>query len=318
MIEWLLKEENEKAKVGRPELAKRQTIKKAEYSILGCILLMFILMFSFLSTMNNKSPFEYAYLLTKNKLFASSAFQNKNGFLVTNSYEKNEYVLKIDIPSSVSRYSGSYKYTVYKLDKDKWKEYDTKTLDKNTKSFLIKIKRSRNENKTYKVKLELVNASKVEDSFAPFGWEFVESGKDNQKYTFKIFTVEGYYSPVTNDEIKEIKKNKDKVSINTDPLNPRKFIIDTKGKKFNVLISYTDQTGKEVDLKKDKDLTKAYEFEIPSIKRYSNVTIKIWLVDVQYSEISKLKLSSFESEKDKEGKYYIYKKYVLKPSGSYK
>ena len=58
MIEWLLKEE-EKNKVGRPLLARGETLKKSFYMIGLSLVCVVILSFSFVCKISNKSPLYY-------------------------------------------------------------------------------------------------------------------------------------------------------------------------------------------------------------------------------------------------------------------
>ena len=56
MREWLLKEEEEKNKVGRPRLAREEALKKARISIIISVVLIFTLLISFLSIVKKESP----------------------------------------------------------------------------------------------------------------------------------------------------------------------------------------------------------------------------------------------------------------------
>ena len=110
MKNWLLKEE-EKGKVGRPRLADDAMVKKAYILIAFCLVTCFILGFSFICIMRNVKPLEYAYSLTFEKLIGT--IQNKNGFIVNESYDKeNNFVMEIKTTPTVDSHSGGYKYVL--------------------------------------------------------------------------------------------------------------------------------------------------------------------------------------------------------------
>ena len=314
MIEWLLKEE-EKNKVGRPLLARGETLKKSFYMIGLSLVCVVILSFSFVCKISNKSPLYYLSKYNSFKFLAN--VNNNNGFIVNNYYKDNKYVIKVSITDKLKSYSGKYRYILYEYKDNSWNECDSKVFKNNTRNFKVEIKQKKNKNEKYKIRLEVTDSSKIDESFAPTGWKFEEDGKNNIKYTYNVFTVSGYYSPIDNKEYKEAKKEKNKVSISTDELNPRKFIIDNKNINYSVLVSYTDDDKKVVNLKKQENITEKTEYVIPSIRRVSTVTFKIWLNDVSSKDVKDYKLSNWVIEKD-DGKYYLKVIYKLKPTLSYK
>ena len=46
-------------------------------------------------------------------------------------------------------------------------EKETKEIEKGTKNFRIKINSLKNENKTWKIKLQIINASKISETYEP-------------------------------------------------------------------------------------------------------------------------------------------------------
>ena len=141
----------------------------------------------------------------------------------------------------------------------------------------------------------------------------MDSSKSEDKYAYKIFTVKGYYSPVTKEEIKEAKNNKDKISVSTNKNEPRKFILSLPTNNiYDVKVTYTDVSGKSVVLKEDSDITGNISYNIPNINRSSLVTFK-----VSGFNTSRLKLSSWKEETDKNGDEMIKGTYVLKPERAY-
>lgn len=311
MKDWLLKEE--KNKVGRPKLADENVLKKAKMSIFFSILLCVFLSFYFYCNIKGEQPLKFAYHLTLEKVFG--AIENKDGFIVSYKYDNDyNYVMEFNVPSSVSNYSGSYKYTLYEMDKNTWKEKETKEFDRNTKSFKINVKSLKNQNKTWKIKLQIVNASSIKKSYAPAGWSFVDSDKNSDMYTYKVFTVKGYYSPVSLNELKEAKKSKDKISVDTKKNDPRCFVINLPANEtYDIKIKYTDLNNKSIILSDDKVVTGTKTYKVPNLDRTSLVTI-----DVYNSKISSLKLSNWKEKTDKGGNTYITNTYVLKPEAAYK
>ena len=141
----------------------------------------------------------------------------------------------------------------------------------------------------------------------------MDSSKSEDKYAYKIFTVKGYYSPVTKEEIKESINNKDKISVSTNKNEPRKFILLLPtNNTYDVKVTYTDVSGKNVILKEDSDVNGNISYTIPNINRASIVTFK-----VKGFNTSSLKLSSWKEETDKNGDEMIKGTYVLKPERAY-
>ena len=280
MREWLLKDE--KAKVGRPKLADTEIKRRAIILLLICLLACFILSFCFVCTIKQVKPVDYAIELSKSKL--SGIIKNKEGFDIS----------------------------------EKYKELDSKEYDNKTKEFDIIVKQKRNKNVTYKVKIELINASKVTKSFAPNNWKFQESSDKNLGYAYNIFTVKSYYSPISSKEYKEIKDNEEKINIITDELNPRNFVINSSKIKYDYSITYTDQYDKKVSVKKIENVIGKSNYVVPNINKISIVTIKIWPKEIDYKDIEKYKLSNYELKKDSNGSYYYKVSYNLKPEANYK
>ena len=159
----------------------------------------------------------------------------------------------------------------------------------------------------------LENLSKISETYEPAGWSFMDSSKSEDKYAYKIFTVKGYYSPVTKEEIKESINNKDKISVSTNKNEPRKFILLLPtNNTYDVKVTYTDVSGKNVILKEDSDVNGNISYTIPNINRASIVTFK-----VKGFNTSSLKLSSWKEETDKSGDKVIKGTYVLKPERAY-
>ena len=311
MREWLLKDE-EKNPVGRPKLAREDVLKKAKASIYISIAICIMLSVCFFAEMKNEDPLKFTYHLTFEKLFG--AIENKNGFIAKESYDKeSNFVMDISIPSSVNRYSGNYKYTLYEMNGNSWKEKETKEIEKGTKNFRIKINSLKNENKTWKIKLQIINASKISETYEPAGWSFVKSDKNEEMYAYKVFTVKGYYSPVSLNEIKEEKKIKDKISVMTNKNEPRKFILLLPtNNTYDVKVTYTDVSGKKVILKEDDDISGKVSYDIPNINKSTLVTFKI-----SGFNVSNIKLSNWKEETEKSGDKVIKGTYVLKPERAY-
>lgn len=311
MGQKFLKEE--KAKVGRPKLAEEDFVKKAKVLIAISFLTCVVMTFSFISIMKGLSPFTYAYNITFKKLLAMS--DNPNGFMVKDHYDKDyNYVMEIKIPSAVDRYSASYRYTTYYLKNNSWIKGEVKEFEKGTKLIKVKIDSKKNENTTWKIKFQLVNGSPVKESYAPFSWKFVDAKNAKDKYAYKIFTVKGYYSPVSLNEIKEAKKESDKIMVSTTRKNPRKLNLNLPYGTYDVMIKYTDVNGKDVVLAKDKSVTLKKVYEIPNFERSTRVTINIWNSN---GKIDDKILSSWKLKEDKKGKVYATNYYVLKPEKSY-
>lgn len=304
MKEWLLKEE--KNPVGRPRLADEKVLKNAKILIAVSLFLIFFLCFWFLSVIDGSTPINYAKKIVSSKL--QGVFENKNGFIAKEYYDDSNYVIEFKITDKVYGYSGSYEVTIYELDGKSWKEKDVKTFDNKTRNFKVRVDSLKNENKTYRVKFQIKNASKIDEPYAPFGWSFVNASKNADKYAYKTFTVKGYYSPVLKEEIDEANKSKNKVTISTNKNDPRCFNVSLTTGTFKINVKYTDEQGKKVLLSNDKEVTGEKTYCIPNQKTLSNVTFKI------YGEnIKKLMLSNWEYTGT-----YITNTYLLKPEAAYK
>ena len=305
MKEWLLKEDD-KYKVGRPKLANSRALKTAHISIGVSLCLCFILFLSFIANIKGESPLNLAYKISFEKMFG--AIENKNGFIAKEYYDKNSnYVMELKTSNKVDSYQASYKYTLYRLSNNEWKEYKTKEIKKGTKSFKIKIASLKNKNVTWKIKLQVVNGSYVDKSFAPGGWQFTDSKENDQKYASYVFTVKGYYSPITLSEVKEAKKNTDKIRIETNKNNPRIFIFKTPV-EVKVQVTYTD-SSKKIKMK-PVVVTNEEQFKIPNLSRLSQVTFKVYGSNLDNKKLSNWTLS--------EDNTYIANTYLLKPESAYK
>lgn len=306
MKEWLLKEDA-KNKVGRPKLADTDEIKKSKKMILFGLIIVFILGFMFISTMKNIKPYELLYNISLEKIFGK--LENKDGFIVNNYYDKNkDYIIDVKVPLSVSKYQGSYKYTLYKLKNDIWVKKEEKTISRTKNEFKIKVLSKRNINTTWKIKLELVNAANVDKSFAPSSYTFVDS-KDAKKYAYNVFTVKGFYSPVNNSDSS---LNDNKISVTTPKNNPRKFIIDLKNNTGNLKVTYTDSTKKINTLDKLTKKGNIVSFVIPNSNKLTNIKISF-----KTNNDSDIKPNSWVKETKSDGIYYLGN-YNLKPESSYK
>ncbi len=304
MKEWLLSDDG-KNKVGRPKLADNSILNKARISICVCFLICIILSISFVGVIRKKSPLKLLYSVTFEKIFGT--IENKNGFSVNEYYKENDYVMEIKPSSMVESYQGDYKYTLYKLANNQWVEEENNIIKKGTKSFKINIKSVCNKNITWKIKLQITNGSKIQKSFAPASWQFMDSEDTSSKYAYKVFTVKGYYSPVSNDELKDAKKNNKKIIINTKKNDPRTFIINTPI-NVKVKVSYTD-LNKTIKLK-DIEIMDEGKITIPNLSKISNVTFKIYADGIDHYKLDNWNLS--------EDKTYITNTYLLKPEAAYK
>lgn len=310
MKQWLLKDE--KNKVGRPKLANDEVIKKAKITLCFSLFLCVLLSFYFAGEVTGKDPLKLAYSVSLEKVFG--ALENKNGFIVKESYNKNnDYVMEINIPSSVDNYSGSYKYTLYEMKNDSWEEKETKEIKEGTSSFKIVINSLKNQNKTWKIKLQIINGSKIEKSYAPYGWDFVDAEENENMYTYKVFTVKGYYSPIEQREIKEANNSDNKATLNTKKNEPRSFILNLPSDNtYDVVVKYTDVNSKSITLANDKNVTGSKVYSIPNLDRTTLVTFKVY-----GDNIKKLKLSNWKPETDSKGNTYITNTYILKPEKAY-
>lgn len=310
--EWLLKDE--RAKVGRPKLALDETLRKAKISILSSLIICFCMGFVFVSKCKGVSPVEFAYSLTVTKL-NGSVVKSTTGFTVEEGYDKNnDYVMKLIPSEKVKSYQGGYKYVLYKLKGSKWEKKDEQTFKRDTKEIKLNVPSEKNKNSTYKINLYITNAAKIKKSFAPYSWNFVDSSKQEEKYTYKVFTVKGYYSPISSAEIIESKKNsKTKAVVTTKKGAPREFIINVPNVKYDVEVFYTDESGKKVSACKEKEKTGTAKCKIPNSNKLSNVSIKVWIA----SDIEKYKLSNWKLKTGKDKLKYITNTYLLKPEKTY-
>lgn len=308
----LLKEE--KAKVGRPKLAEENAIKKAKISIAFCFLLCLFLVLSFICQLSGESFNDFVYKLSFNKLTGMG--NNPNGFIEKSYYDSSyNYVMEIKIPDSVDRYSGSYKYTTYYLKGNDWVKDKTENIEKGTRNIKLKLDSKKNENITWKIKFQIVNGAKIKESYAPYSWKFVDAKNASDKYVYKIFTVKGYYSPVTISEIKEANKNKKKLNVTTDKKDPRTLNVNLPDGNYDVLVKYTDITGKDDVLAKDKNVSKKVSYKIPSLDRSTKVTIMVYSSDKK--SLEKNILSNWKIKSDKNKASYATNYYVVKPEKSY-
>lgn len=311
MIEWLLKDE-QKAKVGRPKLADSNILRKAVISIVLSFLVSAIMAFMFVCNIKGLNPKDVLYNFTIQRVTASVG--TSDTFIVKEKYNSSfDYVIDITPSNKIKKYNGNYKYVLYRLDGNGWKKVDEKTLDKKEKNIKVKVESKENKNVTYKLNLYILN-TKTDKSFAPFSWKFVDSNKQEEKHTYKVFTVKGYYSPISLSEKKEVKKNKSKkVTVVTDKENSRKFTVSVPSGNYKLNVKYTDDEQKEIILKNKENLNGTMSFEVPNVNKLSKVTIKIW----QDSNIGKLKLSTWSLKKDKLNNEYIVNTYMLKPEAKY-
>lgn len=304
MKEWLLKEE--KNKVGRPRLADEKVLKKAKLLLAFSVLFTFFLCFSFFSVLNGSTPSEYAKELLSAKL--QGVIEKKDAFLVNEYYNDNHnYVINFKITDVIYAYSGSYVITIYELENNDWKESQTKEFDAEERDFKVVVKSLKNENKTYKIKFQIKNASSITRSYAPYGWSFVNGDTNEDKYAYKTFTVKGYYSPVSLDEINEAKESNNKITVTTTKKEPRCFIVSLPSGEFKINVKYTDDSDKKILLESDSSLTGEKTYCVPNQNKSSNVTFKIYADNVK-----KLKLSNWQ-----DGDGYITNTYLLKPQAAY-
>ena len=302
-----------KAKVGRPKLADDSAVKKAKISIAISFFLCFVLLFSFISILNNQSPIEYSYKIIRNKLNAMNS--NPKGFIEKSYYDSNhDYIMEIKITESVDKFSGSYRYTTYYLGNNGWKKDKTIDVKKGTRNIKIKLDSKKNENVTWKIKFQIVNGAEVKESYAPFSWKFVDAKDTADKYVYKVFTVKGYYSPVSINEIKEANKKKDTINVYTTKEEPRNMNINLPDGTYNITIKYTDVNGKQMLLSSDKNVTKKISYKIPNIEKSTKVTIMIWNNN---ANLEKKILSNWKLKKDKNNNSYATNYYVVKPEKSY-
>ena len=317
MKEWLLKEEA-KAKVGRPKLATYMLIKKSYIMLLSSLIIVLILSVCFIGTIKHMSPLELLNYTFGKKL--EGIVSNNNGFIVKEYYDDGyDYVMKINASSYVKNYSGNYKYTTYYLKNNKWIEHDSKELKKGDNFIKIKFESLKNQNRTWKVKIQVLNSSGVKESYAPYGWKYVDAKKEENKYAYKIFTVKGYYSPVTLSEEKESSKNKDKISVSTEKKDPIKFNVSVKDYAYDMNVFYTDNSGKKTTVLKKDNLKEDYSFNISNDQSVIKVTINIYVKDIKDNDLKKMVLSNWEIKTDEKSKQdYVTNTYLLKPERGYK
>ena len=314
MIERLLKEE--KAKVGRPKLADSLIVKRAKIELLLSLLSCFILTFLLICNLKNESPVNYGYNLTIGKLTGN--INNKDGLKVKEYYNSNhDYVMDIKIPDGIDKYSGSYRYTIYYLENNKWIKKETKEFERGRRKIRVKIVSEKNKNITWKIKFQIVNGSNIEKSYAPFLWKYVDAKENADKYVYKIFTVKGYYSPVNLSEINEFEKNKSKIGVYTLKEDARELKVSLPDGKYGIKIKYTDVSGKEVVLANDKNIEKEALYKIPNQERSTKVTIMVENDNDSKSDMEKKTLSNWTISKGKNGNYYATNHYIIKPYASY-
>ena len=316
MKEWLLKEE-QKAKVGRPKLATYMLLKKS-YIMLACSLIVVLIMsVCFIGTIKQMSPLELLNYTFGKKL--EGIVSNNNGFIVKEYYDDNSnYIIKINASQQVKSYSGNYKYTTYYLKNGKWVEDETKELEKGEYFIKVRVDSLKNQTKTWKIKLQILNSSKISESYAPYGWKYVDAKKDENKYTYKIFTVRGYYSPVTLSEINEQQKSKDKITVVTKKNEPRKFIVNVPGHEYKLESYYLDARDNKTTVIKKEGLNGKHEFSVSNDSGLLKVTINIWVKDISDSDLKKMLLSNWEIKSDSDKKDYVTNTYLLKPDRTYK
>ena len=130
--------EDEKAKVGRPRLAKDELISKARYSIFISLAICLVLGYCLFSYLNGKSPLDSIYSVSLKKVFGE--LSNKNGFIVNSYYDSNQdYIMNIKASDKVKSYQGNYVYQTYYLKNNKWVLKDEKEIYTNKESFKIKF-----------------------------------------------------------------------------------------------------------------------------------------------------------------------------------
>ena len=201
MREWLL--QDEKAKVGRPKLATEKLINKSKKMLVIAFLSCFILSFCFISEVNGKNPVKYACSLTFSKIFGQ--IENPNGYHVKTKYNNDKnFVMDINVPANIKKLNGKLVYTTYYLKNNEWIEFEKKEIKND--NYRIVFKSKKNKNTTWKIKLQLIDSAKFKNTYEPTSWSFYKSDKKNESYAYKIFTVKGYYSPVSILEMNSSKK----------------------------------------------------------------------------------------------------------------
>ncbi len=316
MIDWLLKEDEKKNKVGRPKLADDKLLRRSRIMLIASILVVVSLSFVFGCYVQKVSPLTTLYKMTIGKILGP--INNKNGFIIKEYYnDDQDYVMNVKITNKLRNKSASYKYTTYYLNKNyKWIKYDSKTYENDTNSFNIIFESKKNKNITWKVKLQLVNASKIERDYTPYDWSFNSSSTIENNYAYKMLTVKGYYSPVPYSEIK--KQNDEKVYVYTTKNNPRVLNIKAPS-SFVAKIKYNNAIEKEdyVETKKSNNNDETY-FKIPNMNATTNVKVYVWVDGYDKSDLKSVKLDNWETKIDSNGNYYITNSYMVIPSKAYK
>lgn len=300
MIEWLLKEEA-KAKVGRPKLANTTEVIRAKKSIIFGIICCAILIFGFICAYKNVSPLTYMHHLTLEKYVGS--MYNHAGFNIKEYYNSDNDLI-VDFKLGELSTKAKYKYVVYKLVNNEWKKEKSKNVDGN---FKIKFESLKNNTQTFKVNLYVNSSHNIDKSYIPYGWQSINTNSNKKIAAYKLFTVKGYYSPVSLLEEKDAKKHPNKISVFTNKNKPRTFILDLKDASYKVMIKYSDDTGKKVVLS-NSVVSDIKAYTIPAINKVSEVTIRVYGNDLQAK-----KLDNWKS-----GSGYIENTYFLKPESSYK
>lgn len=313
MREWLLKEE--KAKVGRPKLANEEVIKQSKKMIVASLLICLVMLFSFYSYMVGSTPFKMLYSVSLEKVLGS--LENPNGVMVDEYYKDDNYVMDFKVPDNVKKLGGYYSYTSYYLKNNEWIKYDSKDImGKN--AFKITFNSLKNTNRTWKIKFQILDGKKYDKSYEPSNWKFESATSPNDGYAYKIFTVKGYYSPVPTDEIKGF-NDQSSIVIETKKKDPRKFYITLNNEySYNINVSYTDDTNKNVILTKKENLYGLTEYKIPNLDKSTNVTFKMYVNNVNdENSLNKIKPSTWKVKKDKNNNYYIVGTYIVKPEKAY-
>ena len=300
MIDWLLKEDIRK--VGRPKLADSDIVNRAKKILAISFVSCAILIFGFICSYKNVSPLIYLHHLTLEKYTGS--MYNNAGFNIKEYYNsENDFI--IDFKLGELSKKASYKYEIYKLVNNEWKKEKTKSIS--SKNFKIKFESLKNKNQTFKVNLYISSSSKIDKSYVPYGWELINMASNKKLAAYKVFTVKGYYSPVSLSEEKSAIKNPNSINVLTEKNKPRSLKLDLKGNKYKVIVKYTDDTGKNVVLSNtivnDKKV-----YTIPKVNKLSKVTFTIYGDDVASK--------SLDNWTTKSG--YIENTYLLKPGSSYK
>lgn len=305
MREWLL--QDEKSKVGRPKLATENLINKSKKLLVIAILSCFILSFCFISDINGKDPLNYAYSLTLSKFFGQ--IENPNGYKVTTKYSKDKnYIMDINVPTNIKKLNGKLVYTTYYLKNNEWIEHEKKEIKNDNYRIIFKSKK--NKNMTWKIKLQLIDSLNYKNTYEPSTWSFYKAKTKNESYAYKIFTVKGYYSPISLLELKSAKK-KD-IFITTPKLNPRQFEVNIEKYTYDIKISYIDNTGTKVKLAEKKDLTKKSVYEVPDLDKSTNVYFKLCINELSTKKLEKLVPDNWQVNNS-----CIKTNYILKPKAAY-